>query len=281
MMRSRPPKVQSRAASAASSAAPEAPLSVRYADALYRPVPPVEFDDEGYPGPDGKMPESTRHEAAATYGVIALRSWFRDQPQTLVARDLLMLFEEGTRSAALAPDLMVVFNAGNPDRSSYKVWREGDRVPAFALEVLSTSTRGQDLRAKPALYAALGVHELWLFEPIKRQLVGYRLEGDRYDGIRPRPDGSRPSRVLGLDVLVEDGELRFRNPDTGEILPDHDQSESQRREERGRRKKAEAQREKAEVQREKAEAQRDQERKRREQAERRIKELEARLARSG
>lgn len=278
-MRSRPPKVQSPAVAADS--APEAPLSVRYADALYRPVPPVEFDDEGYPGPDGKMPESTRHEAAATYGVIALRSWFCDQPQTLVARDLLMLFEEGTRSAALAPDLMVVFNVGNPDRSSYKVWREGDRVPAFALEVLSTSTRGKDLRAKPALYAALGVHELWLFEPIERQLVGYRLEGGRYERIRPRPDGSWPSRVLGLDVLVEDGELRFRNPDTGETLPDHDQSESQRRGERGRRKKAEAQREKAEAQREKAEAQRDQERKRREQAERRIEELEARLARSG
>ena len=272
-MRSRP-KVQSHAVAAASSPAAEAPLSVRYADALYRPVPPVEFDDEGYPGPDGKMPESTRHEVAATYGVIALRSWFRDQPETLVARDLLMLFEEGTRSAALAPDLMVVFNVGNPDRSSYKVWREGDRVPAFALEVLSTSTRGQDLRAKPALYAALGVHELWLFEPIKRELVGYRLEGDRYHGIRPRPDGSWPSRVLGLDVLIDGGELRFRNPDTGELLPDHGQSESQRREERGKREKAEAQREKAE-------AQRDEERRRRERAERRIKELEARLARSG
>lgn len=265
-MRSRP-KVQSRAAVAASSPAPEVPLSVRYADALYRPVPPVEFDDEGYPGPDSKMPETTRHEAAATYGVIALRSWFRDQPETLVARDLLMLFEEGTRSAALAPDLMVVFNVGNPDRSSYKVWREGDRVPAFALEVLSTSTRGKHLRAKPALYAALGVHELWLFEPIKRQLVGYRLEGDQYDDIRSRPDGSRPSRVLGLDVLVEDGELRFRNPDTCELLPDHGQSESQRREERGRR--------------EKAEAQRDEERRLREQAERRIEELEAQLARLG
>ncbi|MYD96488.1 MAG: Uma2 family endonuclease [Gammaproteobacteria bacterium] len=274
MMRSRRPKVQSRAAAADSSPAPEAPLSVRYADALYRPVPPVEYDDEGYPGPDGKRPESTRHEAAATNGVIALRSWFCDQPETLVARDLLMLFEEGTRSAALAPDLMVVFDAGNPDRSSYKVWREGDRVPAFALEVLSTSTRGKDLRAKPALYAALGVHELWLFEPIKRQLVGYRLEGDRYDDIRSRPDGSRPSRVLGLDVLVEDGQLRFRNPDTGEFLPDHGQSESQRREERGRRELAEAQRDQAE-------AQREEERRRREQAERRIEELEAQLARLG
>ena len=252
MMRSRPPKVQLHAA-AASSPASDVPLSVRYADALYRPIPPVEYDDEGYPGPDGKMPESTRHEAAATYGAIALRSWFRDRPETLVARDLLMLFEEGTREAALAPDLMVVFDAGNPDRSSYKVWREGDRVPSFALEVLSASTRRRDVSAKPGLYAALGVHELWLFEPLERQLVGYRLEGGRYERIRPRRDGSLSSQVLGLDVVVEDGELRFRNPATGELLPDHEQSERRRRD---------------------VEVQRD-------QAERRVRELEALLARSG
>ena len=260
MMRSKPPKVQSHAAAAASSTAPEAPLSVRYADALYRPVPPVEYDDEGYPGPDGRMPESTRHEAAATYGAIALRSWFRNQRETLVARDLLMLFEEGTREAALAPDLMVVFEAGNPDRSSYKVWREGDRVPAFALEVLSASTRRRDVSAKPGLYAALGVHELWLFEPLERQLVGYRLRGGLYERIRPRRDGSLSSQVLGLDVLLEDGELRFRNPATDEILLDHDRSESRRRD---------------------AEVQRDEERRRREHAERRVSELEALLARSG
>ena len=171
-----------------------------------------------------------------------------------------MLFEEGTREAALAPDLMVVFEAGNPDRSSYKVWRERDRVPAFALEVLSASTRRRDVSAKPGLYAALGVHELWLFEPLERQLVGYRLRGGRYERIRPRRDGSLSSQVLGLDVLLEDGELRFRNPATDEILLDHDRSESRRRD---------------------AEVQRDEERRRREHAERRVSELEALLARSG
>ena len=43
------------------------PLSVIYADALYRPVPPVEYDDEGYPGPDGRVSESTRHAEASNY----------------------------------------------------------------------------------------------------------------------------------------------------------------------------------------------------------------------
>ena len=151
---------------------PSMPLSVIYADALYRPVPPVEYDDEGYPGPDGRVSESTRHAEASNYCFDALRVWFRDQPATLVANDLVMLFEKGNPKAALSPDLMVVFNAGNPDRSSYKVWEEGDAVPAFALEVLSKRTWRKDVRVKPGLYAALGVREFWLFEPFEPALGG-------------------------------------------------------------------------------------------------------------
>ena len=222
------------------------PLSVLHACALYRPVPPVEHDDEGYPGPDGRMSESTLHSRTILYGHMALETWFRDRLSTLVASDLLILFEEGNPEAALAPDLMVVFNAGNPDRSSYKVWEERDRMPAFALEVLSASNWRSDVRIKPGLYAALGVRELWLFDPPEGRLVGHRLSGDTYERIEPRRGGARSSGVLGLDVLVEDGELRFRNPATGEILPDHEE-----------------------------------ERRRREQAERRVEELEALLARSG
>ena len=265
MMRTGTPSAKpSRAATRppASSITPphDLPLSAVYADALYRPVPPVEYDDEGYPGPDGKMPESTRHRRTVFHGHMALETWFRDRPDTLVASDLLLLFEEGNREAALAPDLMVIFDAGNPDRLSYKVWEERDRMPAFALEVLSSSTWRRDVRIKPGLYAALGVRELWLFDPPEGCLVGHRLVGDAYERIEPRRGGGRPSRVLGLDVLVEDGELRFRNPATGEILPNHE-------EERRRR--------------EQAEARRDEERTRREQAERRVEELEALLARSG
>ena len=246
------------------------PLSVIHADALYRPVPPVEYDDEGYPGPDGRMPESTRHAEARNYAFDALRVWFRDRPDALVANDLLMLFEEGEPSAALAPDSMVVFGVGRSDRSSYKVWQEGDAVPAFALEVLSAGTWRKDVRVKPGLYAALGVRELWLFEPFGPELVGYALEGTVYAPIRALPGGGLPSRVLELHVVVEDGRLRFRNPETGEILPDHVRSAAMRLEaERGREQEAAARR--------RAEARADAEGARADLAERRVAELEARL----
>ena len=210
-----------------------------HADALYRPVPPVEYDDEGYPGPDSRVSESTRHAEASNYAFDALRVWFLDRPDTLVANDLVMLFEEGNPKAALSPDAMVIFGVGNPDRSSYKVWEEGDAVPALALEVLSARTWRKDIRVKPGLYAALGVREFWLFEPFGPHLAGHRLDKDGYRRIRPLRDGALRSEVLGLDVVVQDGRLRLRNPVGGEILPDHLQSEIMRAEAEQRAERAE------------------------------------------
>lgn len=258
-----PAKVTSQAASEGNI-----PLSVIYADALYQPVPPVEYDDDGYPGPDSKVSESTRHLATSVYGYYALETWFSDRPETLVASDLVLLFEEGNPEAALAPDVMVIFDAGTLDRLSYKVWREGDRVPDFVLEVLSKSTWRKDVRVKPSLYAALGVRELWLFEPFGLKLAGYRLRDGTYESIRPLPDGGMPSPVLGLDIVVEEHEFRFRNPATGEVLPSHKQSESQRRQAESARDVAETARDEAETARRAAEE-------RARQARRRTAELEA------
>lgn len=246
------------------------PLSVIYADALYRPVPPVEYDDEGYPGPDGRVSEGTRHAEASNYCFGALKVWFADQPDTLVANDLVMLFEEGNPKAALSPDLMVVFDAGNPDRSSYKVWEEGDAMPAFALEVLSKTTWRKDIRVKPGLYAALGIREFWLFEPFEPRLAGYRLDGREYRRVPSSADGGLPSQVLGLDVVVESTQIRFRNPTNGELLPDPVQSHAMRIEAESRAESAQAQAESAQARAESAEE-------RASRAERRIEELEARL----
>ena len=134
---------------------------------------------------------------------------------------------------------MVIFGVGNPDRSSYKVWEEGHAVPAFALEVLSARTWRKDIRVKPGLYAALGVREFWLFEPFEPHLAGHRLGKDGYRRIRRLQDGGLRSEVLGLDVVMQDGRLRFRNPIGGEVLPDHMQLEAMHAES-GRRLEREA-----------------------------------------
>lgn len=196
------------------------PLSAVHAEALYRPVPPVEYDDEGYPGPDSNVPESTKHAETSAYTFNSLRAAFRDRPHDLVAHDLMLLFEEGNPGATLAPDLMVVLGVGNEYRTSYKTWKEG-KVPDLVVEVVSRSTWRKDVRVKPPLYAALGVAEFWLFDPLRSCLGGFERVGAEYRALDELPDGGFRSRVLALDLLVEAGELRCRDPRSGRVIPDH------------------------------------------------------------
>ncbi len=200
--------------------ATELPLSVIHAEALYRPVPPVEYDDEGYPGPDSNVPESTQHALTSAYTFNSLRAVFRDRPDDLIAHDLMLLFEEGNRRATLAPDLMVVLGVGNEPRDSYKTWKEG-KVPDLVIEVVSRSTWRKDVHVKPPLYEALGIAEFWLFDPLHPRLAGFELAGGSYREIAELPEGGLPSRVLALDLLVIDGELRCRDPRNAKVIPDH------------------------------------------------------------
>lgn len=197
----------------------ELPLSVIHAEALYRPVPPVEYDDEGYPGPDSNVPESTKHAETSAYTFNSLRAVFRDRPDDLIAHDLMLLFEEGNPRATLAPDLMVALGVGNEPRDSYKTWKEG-KVPDLVIEVVSRSTWRKDVSVKPPLYAALGIAEFWLFDPLNPRLAGFELSGGEYRELAELPEGGSRSRVLALDMLVMDGELRCRDPRDGKVIPD-------------------------------------------------------------
>ena len=248
------------------------PLSVVHADALYRPVPPVEYDDEGYPGPDSNVPESTAHAETSAYTFNSLRAVFRDRPDDLIAHDLMLLFEEGNPRATLAPDLMVVLGVGNEPRDSYKTWKEG-KVPDLVIEVVSRSTWRKDVRVKPPLYAALGIAEFWLFDPRHPRLAGLELSGAEYREIPALPEGGSRSRVLGLDLLVKDGELRCRDPRDGKVIPDH--VETVRLLEAAERKLSKVDRQLAEADRRVEQSARESE-----QAQRRIAELEELLRRS-
>ena len=131
---------------------------------------------------------------------------------------------------------------------------------------------------KPGLYAALGVREFWLFEPFVPHLAGHRLGKDGYRRIRPLRGGGLRSEVLGLDVVVQDDRLRFRNPVGGEVLPDHLQSAAMRAEAERRLEQEAAARWEAEEARREAERHREQEAEARREAEQRAAQAERRIA---
>lgn len=258
-------------------------LAVVHAAALYRPTPPVECDEDGYPFSDAKpMSEGDYHGDVLDYVKGALRARF-DGHEVYASTDKFLFLEEGNRRAAVVPDVLVAFGPPSGPRQSYKHWEEG-KAPDFVLEVLSADNWRNDIERKPALYADLGVREYWTFDPRRvRTDGGAALEGWRLGRsgtqtpIAPSPSGECRSDVLGLDVFASGRLLRFRDPATGEILPDHVESEAMRRQETALRTVAESRADAAEERADAAEERLAEEATAREAAERHIEELERRL----
>ena len=82
-----------------SVAPPKPRLSVVHARTLYRPVPPVGCDDDGYPFSDSSAVESPRHFDARTHLVEVVRVRYADRSDVIAEADLGFYFERGNRSA--------------------------------------------------------------------------------------------------------------------------------------------------------------------------------------
>ena len=186
---------------------------------------------------DQPMAESEFQLVPMLYALNVLRTHFRHREDVYVGGDMFLYHEEGNPRAVVAPDVFVVI--GTPKRAehprdTYKLWEE-PKGPDFVLEILSSSTWEADLGPKRALYASLGVAEYWLLDPTREHLLspplrGMRLVGRSYRDLpfrQPAAGANAPSlrsEVLGLDLLLDRGALRFRDPATGEDLLSHEEA---------------------------------------------------------
>ena len=179
-----------------------------------------------YPESNGLPLAETRFQwDSLTYAASALDVHFRDRPEVAVEGNRLLYYVEGDPRLRVAPDVFVVFGVPKRRRRTYLLWEEG-KAPDFVLEVTSRSTRRNDQGFKRDLYARLGVREYWLFDPtgdwLDPHLQGHELFDGRYERLPPAgiEGGERVfhSTVLGLDVYVDRGEIRFRDPARGRKL---------------------------------------------------------------
>ena len=191
-----------------------------------------------YPGPDGEpMAESDAARDYLVYGVEALKRYFQDRQDVYVSGNLWLCYKQNVPSAAVCPDVFVIFGVENRQRQSYKVWEENGKTPDLVLEVTSKKTYRNDEGEKRDIYEEMGVREYFQYDPtgdyLTPRLKGRRLVGSCYQIIIPDrlKDGTLvlSSVVLGLEMrLLRDGRLQFIDPETGEYLRTPEESELQR-----------------------------------------------------
>ena len=241
---------------------------------------------ELYPESDGKpMAETDVHLDCMIY-IRAVLKWRYRSQRVYVGSNLLVYYAKalrGQKGKAVAPDNFVVKDCDPGFRRVFKIWEEA-RVPNTVFEVTSASTRGEDERQKPEIYARMGVKELFLFDPtgdyLEPPLQGYRFVRGEKRRIEPDAMGALRSKELGIKLRLEDGHLVMCDAHTGERLLTEAEAERQAKEAERQAKETERQAKETERQAREAERQaKEAERIARKAAEEEVRRLKAELAR--
>ena len=127
-----------------------------------------------YPDSDGQpMADNTKQFRWIVTIKENLELLFADQPDVLVAGDLLWYPVEGNNKLRLAPDAMVAFGRPKGDRGSYRQWQEDNIAPQVVFEILSPGNRPGEMQKKFEFYEQYDVQEYYIYDPDNIKLKGY------------------------------------------------------------------------------------------------------------
>ncbi len=151
-------------------------------------------------------PEGDEHLHPRLRALEALREYFRRQGRRVyLSGDLPVYYPS---EPMFAPDVFAVLDVEPHPRSRWAVSHEGKGLD-FALEVTLAGDRRKDLETNVEFYARLGIPEYFVLDLKLRRLLGYRLGASgAYEPIVPQA-GRWTSQVLGLDLAMELGHVRF------------------------------------------------------------------------
>jgi Uma2 family endonuclease len=153
-------------------------------------------------------PEGDRHRRAKGQITDTLERFFGKTGRRVYVSGELATYYPGER--VFCPDVLAVLDTESHQRTSWVVAQEG-RGLDLVLEVHGWSADEKDYELNVARYARLGISEYFLLDVRRTRLLGWRLPaggGRIYQRLLPQR-GVFPSAVLGLDLALEGGKLRF------------------------------------------------------------------------
>jgi Uma2 family endonuclease len=159
--------------------------------------------------PRRAMTEGRPHKRAKGRAIDMLGLHFTSMGKAIyLAEDLAVLYPG---EEVFSPDILAVVGVPQPEDDARLSWVVADegRGLDFVLEVLHRGDRKKDLVDNVERYARLGIPEYFVYDRARQQIHGYRLSGmKRYQRIVPQ-SGRYSSSVLGLDLAIQGGTLRF------------------------------------------------------------------------
>jgi len=175
--------------------------------------------------PREAMTEGRRHKKAKTRTIDALGLHFRSIGRPIYLAEEMSVLYPG--EAVFTPDVLAVLDVVEPEDDPRLAWVVEDEGKGLDLviEVLHHGDRKKDLVTNVERYASLGIPEYFVYDRLNQQLYGHRLSDTgvrRYRRIVPQ-FGRHSSGVLGLDLAIVEGKLRFfygqaELPETADLI---------------------------------------------------------------
>ena len=194
-------------------------------EVVYHDIP-LSPEDFLNPQEGDQMPQGPKHFELAKTLCNKLEKHFNDRPDIVVLGDTKMLW----RIPGLLepfPDISVVPNVWDEEaiEGSFDCKKHGTR-PCLIIEIMSPGYSGDDTK-KVGIYERARVEEYIIINPRRTnkrkpfELTGYRLQGRRYQRIRPNHEGrllSQTTNILIGLVGANQREVELLNATTGERL---------------------------------------------------------------
>jgi Uma2 family endonuclease len=160
--------------------------------------------------PRSLMSEGRPHKRAKTRALDMLGLHFKTLGRSVYLAEEMAVMYPGEE--VFSPDVLAVLDVPQPDDDPRMTWVVADEGKGLdlVLEVLHHGDRNKDLVTNVERYARLGVPEYFVYDRARQQVHGYRLVmgSKRYQRIVPQ-GGRYTSAVLGLDLMITGGSLRF------------------------------------------------------------------------
>jgi Uma2 family endonuclease len=224
-------------------------------------IPDVELPYE-----DGEPLESHWHRLQINLLGDMLSQYWQARTDFFAGGNMFVYYclEQARTRSYRGPDFFVVLGVdGTRPRRSWIVWQEGGRYPDVIIELLSPTTKAEDLGIKKDLYERVfKTAEYFCVDPDEQTLRGWQLEKTGYVLLSPDAHGWLWSDKLHLWLGLQGGSfqgtpglwLRFFEP-SGTLVPTAEEvAEAERARAQAERARAEAERTRAEAEHARAEA---------------------------
>ena len=180
----------------------------------------VDFSDDFSPMEEESEPEAALHDRLILY-IVEVLSWLFHGQLCAIHRNLAFYSIEQRSILSVAPDIAVVKGLSFQPVKSWRIGKTGP-APHVVFELLSEETWQKDLEEKPDVYARMGVHEYFAYDPnlsplgeeTTQRLFGWRLDplSRRMTALMPNEDTSLWSCELDSFLLSDEEVLRLYDP---------------------------------------------------------------------